>query len=325
MAESIDYSKFSEYNPKKRMSAIPILIIILIAGLVIFLIKNYSTKSKIPSRHFVPLTNEIIEKGIEIFRPDKNSVAIEKLVQNELENTKGDYAIAIKHLKTGERYYFNEHKIFETASLYKIFVMATVFQKIQDGDLNQNDILSQKIAILNQKFKISSESAELTEGDITLPVNSALSRMITISDNYSALLLTEKVRLSQVSLFLNNNSLTDSLVGTKGESPTTSAFDLIQFFEKLYHEELASKSLTTGMLVLLKNQTINNKLPKYLPPEIEISHKTGELGKISHDAGIIFTPKGNYAVAILTETPSPMDANEKIAIISKIVYQYFSK
>ena len=326
MAALIDYSKFQDYRkPKKNRAGRIFLFLFLISMVFVVISKNFLTEKTHSGPSVKPAVQGIINTGISYFNPHENSKELESIVQTQLSNSQGDYAVAIKNLKTGERYYFNEHKIFETASLYKLFVMGTVFRKIQDGNLSQNDILSQKIAILNQKFRISSESAELTEGDISLPIESALTRMITISDNYSALLLAEKVRLSQVAIFLTQNGLIESHVGTKGETPETSAFDVSLFFEKLYKEELASKQYTQAMLTLLKNQKLNGKLPKYLPQNINVSHKTGELGRLSHDAGIVYTPKGEYVIVVLTETPRPLEANENIAVISKSVYDYFTR
>lgn len=326
MARLTDYSRFDPYNAPKKRKAWPVLLsIIIVITIILSVGKNLSKHEKDFGKLISPLAKSVMGVGVSIIRPDKQSQNLEQVVRKNFHNTKGDYAVAIKNLKTGERYYYNEHKIFESASLYKLFVMGTVFQKIQNGDFDQTDNLSQKIETLNEKFRISSESAELTEGEISLPVQSALTRMVTISDNYSALLLTEKVKLSQVALFLNQYSLNDSHVGTNGESPVTSAFDLVSFFEKLYNQELASKDLTQEMLSLLKAQTINTKLPKYLPKGTITAHKTGELDFLSHDAGIVYTEKGDYVIVVLTKTNSPADANEKIALISSNVFNYFTK
>lgn len=328
MAKLTDYSRFEQTYRKKKKKTRSVLFLLFFLTLIITAtgINTFRKKGQVvKTKQDTPQTQGIADKKATIFTPDRESGGLESIVQNALVNSQGDYAVGVKNLKTGESYYFNEHKIFESASLYKLFVMTTVFQKIQDGNLSQNDILSQKITVLNEKFRISSESAELKEGDITLPINSALTRMITISDNYSALLLAEKVRLSQVSLFIEQNGLTESRVGTRGETPATSAYDLVLFFQKLFNDELASKSYSQAMLVLLKNQRINNKLPKYLPEETEISHKTGELGLLSHDAGIVSTSKGDYIIVVLTQTPKPIEANEKIATLSKAVYDYFTK
>ncbi len=80
--------------------------------------------------------------------------------------------------------------------------MAVVFNQIQNGKLKQADILSKDVEELNKDFNVASDSADLTEGTITLPVQNALEWMIIISDNYSALLLSEKVRIASINSFL---------------------------------------------------------------------------------------------------------------------------
>lgn len=270
-----------------------------------------------------PLAQEVIEKGLLIINPDVNSKDLEEIVQNELGKATGTYAVYIKNLKTRERYYLDEQRKFDTASMYKLFVLATAFSQIQQGKFSESDVLSQDIAILNKKFNIATESAELTEGTITLPVGVAMERMITISDNYSALLLSEKVRIANINSFLQENSLSGSKMGGVDTSPVTSAYDTGLFFEKLYKGELIDKNYSDKMLGLLKNQKKNGKLPKYLPQGLVFAHKTGELGGLSHDGGIVYTQKGDYIIVVFSLTSSQVLADEKIANISKAVYNYF--
>jgi beta-lactamase class A len=54
-----------------------------------------------------------------------------------------------------------------------------------------------------------------------------------------------------------------------------------------------------------------------------MAHKTGELGQVSHDGGIVYTEKGDYIIVVLSESTLPKGAEERIANISKDVYAYF--
>lgn len=248
--------------------------------------------------------------------------SLKNAVEETLEGTKGTYGIVIKNLKTGETYTFNEHEEFEPGSLYKIWVMATVFNQIQRGQLNEDKILSESIEVLNSKFNITSESAELTTGTITLTVKQALNQMITISHNYAALLLSAKVRLSTVRNFLEEQGFNESALG---EPPMTTVYDIALFFEKLYMGELADEENTNKMIDLLKKQTLNQKIPKYLPEDTAIAHKTGEIGGFSHDAGIVFGKNTDYIIVVFSESNIPSAAEERIAEISKSVFEYFEK
>ena len=255
----------------------------------------------------------------------KNNASLETVVQNALQGTNGSYGMAIKNLNTNESYYFNEHKIYTPGSLYKLWVMAVVYKQIQAGTLTEDQTISGDIATLNKKFKIDSDSAELKEGIVNFTVKSALNQMITISHNYAALILTEKVKLSATALFLKDNGFNESTVGTDGSDPTSTPSDIALFFEKLYKGELANAQYTKEMIDLLKTQQLNDKLPKYLPPDTKIAHKTGEIDFATHDAGIVYSPKGDYIIVVLSNSDSPPGAEERIAEVSKAVYDYFLK
>lgn len=268
----------------------------------------------------VPLKTEAAVKASPTHLPIFSD--LKHTIDNALAGSRGNYSIAVKNLKTGESYYLNEHKVFDPGSLYKIWIMAVAFNQIQSGQLKEDEILSQDVQVLNNEFGIDPQYAELTDGTITLSVKDALEQMITISHNYAALLLTEKIKLSSVSDFLAQNNFKESMVGG---SPTTTADNIAMFFEKLYKGELADAQNTKRMTELLKKQTFDKKLPKYLPSEISIAHKTGEIDYLSHDAGIVFTDKGDYIIAVLSESDYPPGAEERIAQISDAVYRYFSK
>lgn len=250
------------------------------------------------------------------------NTSLSNLVLNNIKDKKGTYSVIIKNLTTGEEVQINENKQYSSASLYKLWVMATTFDQIRKGVIKEDQVLSAEISTLNSKFRIASEEAELTEGEINLTVNKALEQMITISHNYAALLLTSKVRLANVDNFLKSTNMLDSKIGSP---PTTSAFDIALFFEKLYKGKIVDEKYSQKMLDLLSRQKLNDRIPKYLPKGVQIAHKTGELGEAKHDAGIVFSEKGDYIFIVLTQTPSPKDAAETTALLSKEVYNYFQK
>ena len=278
---------------------------------------------------FHPLTpqTQAVQKVLDIQTSPSPTVLtqspdLQQAVDGALLGTKGTYAVVFKNLSTGETFSQNDTREYETASLYKLWVMAAVYRQIAEGKINKTDILKEDITTLNQKFKIASESAERTEGSVTTTVQDALRKMITYSDNYSALILTAKIRLSSVSNFLTSSGFSQSHVGTGGKNPSSTAHDIALFFEKLYRGELTDQESTREMLDLLKAQQLNGKIPKYLPSSLAIAHKTGELDGYSHDGGIIYTPQGNYILVILSESTSRQQADERLAGISKAVYTY---
>ncbi len=184
--------------------------------------------------------------------------------------------------------------------------MVLTFQALKDKKLSEDDDLSADVKDLNNYFDIDPEDTELTEGTIDFSVKSALEQMITISHNYAALILTKT---------LNANNLAGDIT----------PLEIGQFFEKLYKGEIIDPENSAKMLDLLSRQQINDRIPKNLPTGTKVAHKTADIDLFEHDAGIVYTPKGDFIVVVLSETENPTSASEKIADMSKAVYDYINK
>lgn len=291
--------------------------LIIILGLLVYIKINSTYKEEDSKLSGFEKIKIIFNSGI---RPE---APLAKTIKDALIGTTGTYAVAVKNLKTGESYFLNENRQFKTGSLYKLWVMATVFDQIEKGNLKTDEILSGDVENLNKKFNIPEDSVELKEGIVTLRVSDALTQMVTISHNYAAFLLIERIKLSTVGDYIKNKGFTQSVIGAN--LPTSTAGDIELFLEKLYKGELADKDSTEKMLDLLKKQKLNNKLPKDLPSGIIIAHKTGELDEFTHDAGIVYTPQSDYIIVVLTQSDMPDAAENRIIDISKNVFNYFSK
>lgn len=277
----------------------------ILGGLLLYLLVNLVVKSKLVDPNF-----------------QKPPPTIKQAVENALLGAKGTYGVVVKNLKTGESYSYNENIVFEAGSLYKLWVLATAFDQIEKGQLKEDQILSKEVAELNRKFDIASESAELKEGHLSYTVKEAMNLMITISHNYAALALTDQVKLSNVKDFLKKHNFVDSQIG---QPPKTTPKETAVFLEKIYQGKLSNGENIRKILDLLVKQQLNGGLPKYLPQEIKVGHKTGDFGSFKHDAGIVFLEKGDYIIVVMSESDSPSGTQERIAQISKAVYDYFVK
>ena len=295
-----------------------------ILGLIILKLLNLFVPTQSKSVNIIsPLSQDfkLETLGSAVERAENSSLS--KIVEKNLENQGGSYAVGILNLTTGDEYFKNKHQIFDTASLYKLWVMGLIYQKIENGTLQKNTVLSDSVENLNKKFNIASESAERKEGEVKMSVENAIDLMITKSDNYSALLLSSYLGISKIQLYLNEHGFSESKLGSSETLPSTSVYDILQFFYKLYYGELADKEFSEEMTTILRRQVLNGKIPKYLPDNTEIAHKTGELGMYSHDAGIVYSKNGPYIIVVLSDANNKKTADETIAQISKEVYNYF--
>ncbi len=295
----------------------------LLTGIIItsaYIRLQFVESDTLEARVLKPIASPI-EKSIEAVQEVRESNELEKAILPLIQNEKGTYSVVVRNLKTNEFYNKDETKKYASASLYKLWTMATVFQQIKDGKLTMDKVVSADIAALNTAFQLG-DDAELKEGTITRTIQEALEQMITISHNYSAILLTYTIKNSSVRQFLISYHFTDSKTGSP---PTTTAQDIADYYETLYKGELISKEASDEMLAILKRQKLNDRIPKYLPKGTISAHKTGELGGVKHDAGIVFSDKGDYIIVLMSETAAPLKAAEVEANISKSVFEYFNK
>jgi beta-lactamase class A len=261
-------------------------------------------------------------------RPVSNGEAVEgeteaiketplaKVVEDSLEGTTGTYSAVIKHFGTGETYRRDSSRVY-----YKLWVMATAYQEIEAGRLVKDKTLSATIQSLNQFFEIPPEAAELNSGGISLTVESAIGQMIAISHNYAAMLLTRELTVGRIQEEVGQLGLRNTTVG--GETKTTPD-DVATFLEQLYRGEVVSASASAEMLEVMRKQEKDEVIPRDLPPGLSVAHKTGEIDWVKHDAGIVFTPQGDYLIVLFSESNLPAGAADRMARLSRAVYDYFT-
>src|SRR5581483_11842478 len=165
--------------PKKNPSRF--LLLVMLGGFLMYYLAFHQTSKKSSTKIVTPIASTLSSPSVAITPTASPANSLAGAIEKAMEGTNGTYGIYIKNLKTGQTYTSNEHRIFEPGSLYKLWVMATVFQQIQNGTLKEDQVLTQTIPMLNSKFGISPEYAELTEGTISLTITQALTQMITIS------------------------------------------------------------------------------------------------------------------------------------------------
>jgi beta-lactamase class A len=317
--------KQSSFGVLKFLSSLIFIIATLITIITIgFNVIHTSQSAKIVSPLPQKPNKGILSAFVENVREalPRNNERLAQTVTRSMEGTKGTYAIAIKNLETGEEYYQNENQKFDSASLYKLWVMGTVYSQIQEGTLKLDQPLEADVAKINDIYDIDPEFAELTDGVIDFTIQSALEQMITISHNYAALSLATTVKNSNMKNFLSTYHMDQT---TTNVPPQTTAHDIMLFYEQLYNGKIVNPEASADMIELLKRQKINDRIPKYLPEETPVAHKTGELGGVKHDAGIVYSPKGDYIIVVMSKSDSPDAAAERIALLSKAVYDYFNK
>lgn len=268
-----------------------------------------------------------------IFSFNQPSSKLRAIVDKNLEGQKGEYAVLVKKL-AGEKeaYSFNTEAAFPAASLYKLFLMSAAMEEIESGNITADTIISYPIDSLRSMYGGTDYGYEEVAGTVSYTVEECLTRIASISDNFAALMLAEKIGWDKVrqqpeKVGAGNTTIKDPI--------TTTAEDISAYLEKLYEHSFQtedrlgwlSPDSANKIIELLSASKLNNRIPAKLP-KIKIAHKTGELSRVRHDAGIVYLSQATglepYIIILMSkDLEYEDDAIEILANISKDVYDYF--
>lgn len=252
-----------------------------------------------------------------------------KRINGEILQFNGEVGIFIEDLKTGWESGFNEEKPFPSASMVKVPVMAVCFDAYSKGMLDLNEGL-----VLKNKFKTSgSGKLKCMPGGTKIDVDSLIELMITESDNTAANMLIELFGFDYLNEAFKKLGLRSTNIARKmmdfrsrkeGVENLTTAADLAFLLKGMYCGVLPNTQASVRCIEVLKKQKMRDRIPKKLPVDTVVAHKTGLENGVCHDAGIIFTPHGDILLCVLirhnNKTARP--AKTLIANIARDIYEY---
>lgn len=272
-------------------------------------------------------------KGISLEASDNR---LEEIVTDNLRGEEGKFAVFIENLKGDERYVLAADQAFPAASLYKLVLLAAVLKEVESGKMKTEDTVSASKAHLTEVLGEEDFGYKDSPKEIKYTLEEALTRVGRISDNFAAIMLTEKIRESKKPDPLVSMASELGMKQTSFNPPTTTASDVALFFKGLYRGEIVSKTVSERITELLGLSKINNRIPALLPEDIKVIHKTGELSRARHDGGIVYLDKEDknasesaklkraYLIVMLSKDLKFEDRGvEALANISKEVWEYF--
>jgi beta-lactamase class A len=227
---------------------------------------------------------------------------------------------------TGNYLDINGEKSFPAASTIKLPILMALFQAVDSGKVRLDDTLTVR------RDLITGGSGDLQyRRGARLSVLKTATMMIAISDNTGTNMIIDKLGGRQAlnsrfkSWGLRKTVLNRLLGDFKGKN-TTSPADLVRISALLAKHQLISETSRSKVLDIL-NQTENRRLlPAGLGKGAAIAHKTGTLGRLIGDAGIIEMPNGKLYLAGIFVQRSFNDsrARDFVQAVSRLTYNYIN-
>lgn len=241
----------------------------------------------------------------------------------------GRVAIYLKDLKHDRSWAYRPDDLFPSASLIKVPIMASVFDKIHRGELS----LDTRLAMHRRDRVGGSGSIKWYPDGTEFSVRSLLEHMIDESDNTAARMLISRAGFDYLQHEFPKLGLMYTEINPEGmslrSSPVTSenyttAREMSMLLEKIYRGDMIDPTSSELMIEFLKHHHTKARLAKRLPTGWEIAHKTGLLRGACHDSAIIFTPHGDYVLTVLTGSNRNYGrAKDFITRLGRITYKYY--
>lgn len=192
-----------------------------------------------------------------------------------------------------------------SASVIKLFVMAAVYEKVEQGILSHDSVYE------------------------------LIYHMITVSDNYSTNRLIELLGAGDsragmeivngyaAAIGCESSRLNRRMLDWNGLENYTTARDCAKLLTMIYEGTCVTPQWSAEMLQILKEQTVRDRIVQGLPQGTVCANKTGDLSGICcADVGIVFAPKGDYILCILHDDAAPTP-KAAMAQLSQAVYALF--
>jgi beta-lactamase class A len=278
------------------------------------------------------LYRHYVVSSTERFMLQKKRVAWQRLVKDinqQVGAFKGDVGLEIEDLRTGWKIEMQEEMLFPSASLVKIPIMAVCFDDYSRGMLD----LTKTLVIRNRlKAGGSGKLKDLSAGT-RVRIDTLNQLMITESDNTAANTLIDFFGFAYLNrafqrLGLKHTNIVRLMMDFKsrdqGAENFTTAADMAFFLRRIYTGEFLNQEISEQCLDILKQQKMRDRIPKRLPADTVVAHKTGLENGVCHDVGIVFTSGGDFLICVLTKhnEKTSLLAKKLIIDIAKSVYDY---
>lgn len=264
-----------------------------------------------------------------VLKPELEMSAVKQQIQSlaaaQSELTPGFFFL---NLDTGAYLDLAGSETFSAASMIKVPVLVAFFQDVDAGKIQLNEELVMRPDL------IASEAGEMQyqPPNTKFSALETASLMIIISDNTATNMLIDRMggieALNQRfrSWGLTKTVLRNPLPDLEGTN-TASPQELSLLMARVGQGELVTPRSRDRLLDIMRQTVTDTLLPQGLGEGATIAHKTGDIGTVVGDVGLIDMPNGQryVATAVVKRPYNDPRAQELIRQTSRLVYQFLSQ
>jgi len=258
-------------------------------------------------------------------------------VEQRIAASGAEVAVVFRSLDGKDRLELRPTESFHAASTMKVGVMLELFRQARAGIVHLDDALP----VRNEFHSIvdgsvfhldpgdDSDNGPYEKAGSSMTLAQLCEAMITKSSNLATNLLMEKLGIASIQATVNANGgqglhivrvLEDGKAFEKGINNTTTAAGLAGLLERIARGKAVDAAASEQMVAILKRQTFNEAIPAGLPPGIPVAHKTGEITRIHHDAGIVYARRPFLLVLLVRGIEERDKSSALMADVTRLLY-----
>lgn len=292
---------------------------------------------------------------------------LQQKIESYIDTVDATFGVYIKNLQTLEEVSINSDRLFQMASVFKVPILATLYDLIHKGEIDEHQrikILEEDRVPGSGVIQEMESGVELTIKDLaTLMIivsdNLATDKLLHmigaknvenkmrdtgINDIHIEHSCWDLLRLSAglpeqpysedafneiIHRLIVGEIDWDSIVfkeDTRNNVSTPKGMCLL--LEKIARNEFVSEACSEDILNIMFRQQYTQRIGGSLPRGTKVASKTGSLGSMFNDAGIVYLPddKGSFVITVFSIGDSlDYRGNEPIAKIAQMAYESFVK
>ncbi len=272
--------------------------------------------------------------------PPQSEVLWQKLdvtIQQVNRDLDGTMGVAILDLTDGRTFLHNPDAVFGQASSIKVTVLAELYRQQQQSEQGAGGKAKLSDLYTVNASDLVADSSIM--GGLTPRVTRVTNRdlatfMIAVSDNSATNVLIDRLDMQNVNAMLDSLGLTHTRLQRKmmdvkaaqsGRENLSTPREMMTFFADLYQGKVLNKTLTDDYFKLLSTQK-ESDIPRFIPDDVMIANKPGELAGVRNDMGVVFAGNRPFVIVVMTAyLKHERDGNDAIAKIAGAAYEYFDR
>lgn len=256
-----------------------------------------------------------------------NYRGLENKIENIVEESSANISVSLYDLDQGEGFSINGDEKVPSASMIKLLILLKALDECDKGKINLEDTIK-----LDDYERVDGSGIlkELSNNH-KFSIRELLTLMIIVSDNTATNILIDLLGMEEINkighdLGLEKTSLErkmmDSHAREKGLDNFTSSNEILKLLKMIYEKDFVSEEYSDLALDILLRQQERQRLQRYLPEDLKIASKSGDLDNLENDGGIFFTENKKYILVVLVnQAESNVLAKEIIGEISLKIYK----